>query len=81
MIGAVNVAYFNKKRELIGDNFDGEGFVAGLIGEGHSIENKNFFIYGAGGAARSISFALAKVVLTDSWIMIEEAKFLIKAVL
>ena len=60
MIGAVNVAYFNKKRELIRDNFDGEGFVAGLIGEGHSIENKNFFIYGAGGAARSISFALAK---------------------
>ncbi|MAC61164.1 MAG: shikimate dehydrogenase [SAR116 cluster bacterium] len=60
MIGAVNVAYFNKKRELIGDNFDGEGFVAGLIGEGYSIENKNFFIYGAGGAARSISFALAK---------------------
>ena len=60
MIGAVNVAYFNEKRELIGDNFDGEGFVAGLIGEGHSIENKNFFIYGAGGAARSISFALAK---------------------
>ena len=60
MIGAVNVAYFNKNRELIGDNFDGEGFVAGLIGEGHSIENKKVFIYGAGGAARSISFALAK---------------------
>ena len=60
MIGAVNVAYFNKNRELIGDNFDGEGFVAGLIGEGHTIKNKNFFIYGAGGAARSISFALAK---------------------
>ena len=30
MIGAVNVAYFNKKRELIGNNFDGDGFISGL---------------------------------------------------
>ena len=60
MIGAVNVAYFNEKRELIGDNFDGEGFVVGLNSKGHTVKNKNIFIYGAGGAARSISFALAK---------------------
>ena len=79
MIGAVNVAYFNKKRELIGDNFDGEGFVAGLNAKGHSVKNKNIFIYGAGGAARSISFALAKnnvASLTLSNRTLKKAKYL-----
>ena len=57
--GAVNAAFYNKQRELIGDNFDGQGFVAGLIGEGIDIENKDFFIVGAGGAARGIILSLA----------------------
>ena len=59
-IGAVNVAYFNKKRELIGENFDGEGFVSGLEAKGFSVKGKKIFISGAGGAARGIAFAIAK---------------------
>ena len=59
-IGAVNVAYFNKKRELIGENFDGEGFVSGLQAKGFSVKGKKIFISGAGGAARGIAFAMAK---------------------
>ena len=59
-IGAVNVAYFNKKRELIGENFDGEGFVSGLESKGFSVKGKKIFISGAGGAARGIAFAMAK---------------------
>ena len=83
MIGAVNVAYFNGKRELIGDNFDGEGFIAGLNAKGHSVKNKNIFIYGAGGAARSISFALAKnniASLTLSNRTFKKAKYLLKLI-
>ena len=59
-IGAVNVAYFNNKRELIGENFDGEGFVSGLEAKGFSVKGKKIFISGAGGAARGIAFAMAK---------------------
>ena len=60
MIGAVNVAYFNKKRELIGDNFDGDGFIFGLKAHGYDIKGKKIYLVGAGGAARAIAFSLAK---------------------
>ena len=56
MIGAVNVAYFNKKRELIGNNFDGDGFISGLKSQGYDVKGKrncgllwnckiNFFLF------------------------------------
>ena len=60
MIGAVNVAYFNKKRELIGNNFDGDGFIAGLKSQGYDVTGKRIFLAGAGGASRAIAFSLAK---------------------
>ena len=60
MIGAVNVAYFNKKRELIGNNFDGDGFISGLKSQGHDVTGKRIFLAGAGGASRAIAFSLAK---------------------
>ena len=59
-IGAVNVVFFDNKRRLIGENFDGKGFVSGLKVEGHAIKNKKVFISGAGGAARAIAFELVK---------------------
>ena len=60
--GAVNAIRFEHGR-MIGDNFDGKGFVAGLIGEGHTLkghtlEVMNAVIIGAGGAARAIAIAL-----------------------
>ena len=57
--GAVNAVRFQDGR-LIGDNFDGEGFVQGLYGEGHELNDANVLMIGAGGAARAIAVALAK---------------------
>ena len=57
--GAVNAIRFEQGR-LIGDNFDGKGFVAGLKGEGHDPREKNAVLIGAGGAARAIAMALAE---------------------
>lgn len=57
--GAVNAIRFEQGR-LIGDNFDGKGFVAGLKGEGHDPSGKHAMLIGAGGAARAIAMALAE---------------------
>ena len=57
--GAVNAARFQDGR-IIGDNFDGEGFVQGLYGEGHDLTNADVLMIGAGGAARAIAVALAQ---------------------
>ena len=56
--GAVNAVRFDQGR-LIGENFDGAGFVSGLIGEGHDLTDANVLMIGAGGAARAIAVALA----------------------
>ena len=58
MTGAVNAVKFEAGR-MFGDNFDGEGFTAGLIGEGHQLEGKSVLMIGAGGAARAIAAATA----------------------
>jgi len=57
--GAVNAVRFDADRRLIGDNFDGLGFIAGLTGEGHSLEGRKILLVGAGGAGRAIAVALA----------------------
>ena len=56
--GAVNAVRFDQGR-LIGENFDGAGFVSGLIGEGHDLAGAKVLMIGAGGAARAIAVALA----------------------
>ena len=58
LTGAVNAVRFENGK-LYGDNFDGEGFVAGLYGEGHSLDGAHLLMIGAGGAARAIAAALA----------------------
>ncbi len=57
---SVNWIKFDKDRKLIGNNFDGQGFVTGLLSQNFLIKNKNVCIFGAGGAAVSIAFSLAK---------------------
>ena len=57
---SVNWIKFDKDRKLIGNNFDGQGFVAGFLGQNFLINNKNVCIFGAGGAAVSIACSLAK---------------------
>ena len=71
LIKAVNTVV-NKNGRLKGYNTDGIGFVTSLKQEfGISPKGKRFFIMGAGGASRAISFSLAlrgagRIVLVDS---------------
>ena len=57
---SVNWIKFDKDRKLIGNNFDGQGFVTGFLAQNFSIKNKKVCIFGAGGAAVSIACSLAK---------------------
>ena len=56
--GAVNAVRFQEGR-IIGENFDGAGFVAGLQAQNHQLEGKSVLLIGAGGAARAIAYALS----------------------
>jgi shikimate dehydrogenase len=58
-VGAVNV--FRRERgRLVGDNFDGPGFIDGLNSRGISVVERRVFLAGAGGAASAIAFAVGK---------------------
>ena len=57
---SVNWIKFDKNRKLIGNNFDGQGFVEGFKSQKFSIKNKKICLFGAGGAGVSIACSLAK---------------------
>lgn len=59
LIGAVNAVRFDADRRMIGDNFDGTGFVAGMRAQGYEVTGRSVLQLGAGGAGRAIAFALA----------------------
>ena len=44
--GAVNAVRFNADGTIDGDNFDGEGFVAGMISKGHEITGRIALLLG-----------------------------------
>ncbi|NLG32143.1 MAG: shikimate dehydrogenase [Syntrophomonadaceae bacterium] len=56
--GAVNVVK-NDHGKLVGYNTDGQGFIAALDEQGVKITKGQALIIGAGGAARSVAYALA----------------------
>lgn len=57
-IGAVNTV-FRRDNQLIGDNTDGYGFLQSLKeNAGTDPKSRPVFLYGAGGAARAVAFAL-----------------------
>ena len=58
IIGAINVVV-NENGELLGENTDGKGLMQSFHDNGVSVEGKNIFILGAGGAARAISVECA----------------------
>lgn len=67
-VGAVNVVRFgpadndnkdNNARVLHGANFDGDGFVGGLLAQGHAVAGRRVYLAGAGGAGKAIAHALA----------------------
>jgi shikimate dehydrogenase len=59
-VGAVNVIRREADGRLVGGQFDGEGFVAGLRGAGHAVTGRSIFMAGAGGAAAGLAFAFAR---------------------
>ena len=58
-LGAVNLIIF-RGGKICGDNTDGEGFISSVLAKlpNLSFQNNNFAILGAGGAAKSIAYAL-----------------------
>ncbi len=58
-IGAVNTIV-NSRGRLTGYNTDGRGFINSLSEEGISIDKKDVFIIGAGGASRAIAYYLSE---------------------
>jgi shikimate dehydrogenase len=59
IIGAVNAVRREDDGRLVGDNFDGTGFLAGLRLQGYEPAGRRVLLLGAGGAAAAIAFALA----------------------
>jgi shikimate dehydrogenase len=57
-VGAVNAIRKQPDGRLLGDNFDGVGFVHGLMRRGHSLVGKRVLIIGAGGAGCSVAHAI-----------------------
>ncbi|MEQ8398491.1 shikimate dehydrogenase [Thalassobaculum sp.] len=59
-VGAANAVLFDDDRRMIGDNFDGQGYVAGVKGGGFDFAGKDVLQLGAGGAGMAIAFAVAE---------------------
>lgn len=60
LIGAANVVRREADGRLIATMLDGEGFVRGVLGNGHELQGKTAYLAGAGGAANAIGFALVQ---------------------
>lgn len=60
-VGSVNAIRIDPESgRLTGGNFDGEGMLAGLHQQGHTVEGKHVLLLGTGGAGKSIAWALAR---------------------
>jgi shikimate dehydrogenase len=58
--GACNAVRLDARGILIGDMFDGEGFVRGLARNGRKIAGRSAFVAGCGGVGSAIAASLAK---------------------
>jgi shikimate dehydrogenase len=82
-VGAVNFVRRAADGGLTGDNVDGIGFVAGLARNGIAVKGQRVQQIGAGGAGRSVAFALAEAGASDLRIAnrsLEKAQLLAEAV-
>jgi shikimate dehydrogenase len=59
-VGAINIARRDRDGRMVGGNFDGDGFVAGLRKVNRDPRGMSVLLLGAGGAARALAFALAQ---------------------
>lgn len=64
IVGAVNVIRRTAEGRLIGETFDGLGFLAGLRERGHDPSGRRAVVLGAGGAASAIAVALLNADVT-----------------
>ncbi|WP_104840174.1 shikimate dehydrogenase family protein [Sinorhizobium fredii] len=60
LVTAVNAVKRDEQGRLTGANFDGPGFMAGVLSGPHEVVGKSVLLVGAGGAGASIGFQLAK---------------------
>lgn len=58
--GACNAVKVDERGRLIGDMFDGEGFVRGLHSKGRRIAGASAFVAGCGGVGSAIAASMAK---------------------
>lgn len=59
-LGVANVVRREADGALCGYQFDGRGFLRGLLGQGHQVKGREVTMLGAGGAAVAIAHALAE---------------------
>ena len=60
-VGSVNAIRIDPETgRLTGGNFDGEGMLAGLHLQGHTVAGKRVLLVGTGGAGKSIAWSLAQ---------------------
>jgi shikimate dehydrogenase len=58
--GACNAVRLDQRGVMIGDMFDGEGFVRGVRGKGGAVKGASAFVAGSGGVGSAIAASLAK---------------------
>ncbi|MBV8924618.1 MAG: shikimate dehydrogenase [Bradyrhizobium sp.] len=58
--GACNAVRTGQRGVLVGDMFDGEGFVRGLSSKGRDVKGASAFVAGSGGVGSAIAASLAK---------------------
>jgi len=58
--GACNAVKLDERGVMIGDMFDGEGFVRGLLNKGRRLTGSSAFVAGCGGVGSAIAASLAK---------------------
>jgi len=63
--GSCNAIRLAPDGRLIGDMFDGEGFVRGVLRKGRKLSGKKVLVVGAGGAGSAIAASLAKAEVAE----------------
>ncbi|RWX81189.1 shikimate dehydrogenase [Neorhizobium lilium] len=63
--GACNAVRLGPDGSLIGDMFDGEGFVRGMLRQGREIRGRRALLVGAGGVGSAIAASLARADVAD----------------
>ena len=58
--GSCNAVRLDAEGRLVGDMFDGEGFVRGVLRKGRTLEGASALVVGCGGVGSAIAASLAK---------------------